>query len=1162
MYLAKQNKAATLMGLLSIIFGAIGISGWEFDFVGWEKIFPGLIYIKFNTALCYILLGLALIFIQKENNRYNRLLFFGFTLLFTLITSLSFSEYVFHFNAGIDQLFVHDFLAASIKYPFPGRMYPQVAIGLMLQGFALLGFTRRNFIVNSISQYLLHFISLITAVVIVGYLYHFSFFSNVPFESALVLFWAVFSFFLSVFTSFLRPDIGIISLFRGNLIGNKIASRLFIIMALVIIIFGLIKRQSLGFRFSSVDAGLSFLAISLLLISLAIIWNTANWLNRIDLKRYEAEEEIKAINEKLEQRVEERTAELRELLEKFQESESKFRSAFEFSPIGVGLIALDGKCLKVNKRWIEMLGYSENELLSMTFLDITHPEDLDLHVDLMRRALETDNKVFQFEKRYVKKNGDVLWASVNFTVIRDNNGAPMYFITQIADISERKKAEQAQMQIIENEEKLRTLFNNVEGATSLLDTEMRLIVFNNVFSEKQAMLNGVAPKVGDELYGFLLPEEKKQRMEIVSRVLKGNRETFEVTYVRGGKPLYFRISFAPVIVDGKVTAISSYSINLTDTRDAEDKMRKADARFRAIVENVFVGIKLNDKDWNIIYRSPSMQAINGWSDDEFQQRYLELVHPDDLESLIKIQQEVLLNPNKPITIIYRILRKNGSYVWIESMFCNRLTEPDLGATIVVTRDINERKLIEDKLIKSEEKYRTLVEHASDAIYLIDYEGNFTDVNESMCQMTGYTKDELLKLTIDQIIEPEQLKTDPVKHGPMRTDAAVIRERRFVSKTGRVFDVEINVKQFGDDSVLVIARDITQRKQMENELRGAELKFRTLAEKSMVGVYIIQNGRLIYANPRFGEIFGYGPQELVNISENPVDILFNEKDRGFIRKKIQNNDVGQAASDNFEINGNRKDGTVNRVEFYGSRLVLDGVPTIIGTVLDITQRAKAEEVLKRSEANLKTIMDTTDSVYVLLDKELNIAAYNQMAVHFASEQFDISPEINNQFIKYFPEKEIPQSLLNPISQFYNGRFAEFKLNADKVLKGENVSYEVNYPKPDGSPAWFFIRLFPIINDHKEIFGLLLKVTDITERKNSEENLKSAYSRIQEHIDSIKEMTWKQSHLIRGPLANLKALARILQDNPSDGESLNYLETELERLDNVLIEMETSSSINQA
>jgi signal transduction histidine kinase len=125
-------------------------------------------------------------------------------------------------------------------------------------------------------------------------------------------------------------------------------------------------------------------------------------------------------------------------------------------------------------------------------------------------------------------------------------------------------------------------------------------------------------------------------------------------------------------------------------------------------------------------------------------------------------------------------------------------------------------------------------------------------------------------------------------------------------------------------------------------------------------------------------------------------------------------------------------------------------------------------------------------------------------------------------------------------------------------GKNISYEIDYSQPDGSVTWFYVRLFPLTKDKQEIFGLMVELSDITERKSAEENLKTAYLKIQKHVDSIKEMAWKQSHLIRGPIANLKGLSAMLNDNPLDAEVLKFIELELERLDKVIIDMAEDAS----
>ena len=129
---------------------------------------------------------------------------------------------------------------------------------------------------------------------------------------------------------------------------------------------------------------------------------------------------------------------------------------------------------------------------------------------------------------------------------------------------------------------------------------------------------------------------------------------------------------------------------------------------------------------------------------------------------------------------------------------------------------------------------------------------------------------------------------------------------------------------------------------------------------------------------------------------------------------------------------------------------------------------------------------------------------------------------------------------------------------EVLNGHNINFEVDYPRAEGSPLWYYVRLFPITNDSKEILGVLMALYDITERKNAEQDLKSAYERIQSHINSIKNMAWKQSHLIRSPLANLKGLTSMLKDNPANAKVLEFIENELDRMDTIIIEMAEDAS----
>lgn len=130
-----------------------------------------------------------------------------------------------------------------------------------------------------------------------------------------------------------------------------------------------------------------------------------------------------------------------------RESEQRFRTAFEMAPIGMALVATDGRWIRVNRALTEIVGYSREELLSRTFQEITHPDDLASDLTSLRRLLSGELDAETTEKRYVHRDGHPVWIQRNTALIRDEHGEPLYFITQVQDITERKL----------EEERLRTL---------------------------------------------------------------------------------------------------------------------------------------------------------------------------------------------------------------------------------------------------------------------------------------------------------------------------------------------------------------------------------------------------------------------------------------------------------------------------------------------------------------------------------------------------------------------------------------------------------------------------------------------------------------------------------------------------------------------------------
>jgi PAS domain S-box-containing protein len=433
--------AVTVVSLSGLVTGVLVIVGWEFHIPGLQTVFPGFASMKFNDAICFILTGAALLLTQFQLKKYNTAVFLVISSTIIVAGVLSVSEYVFHFNTALDQLFITDTTSIANKYPFPGRMAPGSATCFILFGLSFFGFSTKSRLFHTASQYLLHAVTAVSAMSIVGYFYGLSLFYNPSMVGAMAVHTAVLFFFLSLIASLLHPSLGITPLFTGSLVGNAMARQVILLLVFIVIAFGAFRVESIRYRLFSEQTGISLLVICFIWLGLALIWHTANWLNKFDTQRHDAEEEVKVMNEELEKRVEVRSASLRRLLEKLRESESKFRAAFEHSAMGMALVSLQGQWLKVNKRLCDMVGYREQDLLSMSFNALDYPGEDSLHLEAMNKSVKSDNEPYQVEKRYICKNGAVVWVCINLATVTNKKGGPIYFVSQFEDVTERKKAE-------------------------------------------------------------------------------------------------------------------------------------------------------------------------------------------------------------------------------------------------------------------------------------------------------------------------------------------------------------------------------------------------------------------------------------------------------------------------------------------------------------------------------------------------------------------------------------------------------------------------------------------------------------------------------------------------------------------------------------------------
>ncbi|MBW4432555.1 MAG: PAS domain S-box protein [Pelatocladus maniniholoensis HA4357-MV3] len=174
-----------------------------------------------------------------------------------------------------------------------------------------------------------------------------------------------------------------------------------------------------------------------------------------------------------------------------RESEERFRKAFDAAPIGVALVSPQGKFLMVNRSLCEIVGYTEAEMLNLTMIEITHPDDLEADLELMQKLLANEIRVFQVEKRYLHNRGDTIHTLLNVSLVKDQHRQPLYFIAQIQDISDRYEVDRIKNEFISIvSHELRTPLTAIRGSVGILETgvfdnepkqakEMLQIAFNN-----------------------------------------------------------------------------------------------------------------------------------------------------------------------------------------------------------------------------------------------------------------------------------------------------------------------------------------------------------------------------------------------------------------------------------------------------------------------------------------------------------------------------------------------------------------------------------------------------------------------------------------------------------------------------------------------------------
>ena len=484
-----------------------------------------------------------------------------------------------------------------------------------------------------------------------------------------------------------------------------------------------------------------------------------------------------------------------------------------------------GRVVSWNVGAERLKGYTTQEIVGRNFSVFYTAEDVAM--DKPRRALDiaAQEGTYQEEGLRVRKDGAAFWATVTITALKDTEGKLRGFAKLTRDITERKMHEAA-LHAAEKA-KYQALFENNRDAIFLTRPKDGAVLAVNPaacslfgYSEQQLLSMN-----RDDLLDLSDPRFTQAWVE---RAGTGAVEA-ELTFIRrDGARFEARVS-SKLFTDESGCQVACTSIHdITERKQAEEALRQSEERFRLLYENAPLGIIQIDQNGYLTAANRKFAEISGYSPEEaVGLTYRDVTLPEETDRIVKIAEDLLFGTIDTIQYERRLLRKDGSTRWVRitaRMIRGEQGEPPWG--MVLFEDIAERKQAEEALRQSEEHFRATFEHMPLGISECTLEGRFINANPKDLDIHGYTKDELVHLTIMDVTHPgdmEETLSNLQKLAAGEIDSYVM-EKRLIRKDRSIVWVNVTnslIAIHGKPKYIVSAvEDITERKKTEAKLKQA------------------------------------------------------------------------------------------------------------------------------------------------------------------------------------------------------------------------------------------------------------------------------------------------------------------------------------------------------
>ena len=648
------------------------------------------------------------------------------------------------------------------------------------------------------------------------------------------------------------------------------------------------------------------------------------------------------------------------------------------------------------------MGYSPEELMSLSpdgIVSLVYQEDRAVFFKRMENRLRGEPAGASFEFRAIRKDGSIIWlSSLANRVDYDEQPAVQ---GMFLDINESKKAEEV---VKKSEARYRELANFLPEIVFETDLSGKITFFSQTAFE----ITGFTPEEqekGMNMLQFVVPEDRERAKENIRRRMTGEEtDTSEYTlYRKNGNTYPAIVKTAPIFSENGLIGLRGLVIDITDRKTAEDKLRKSQKLTQKILDCSPNLIYVYDLSKNCnVYANKEILEFLGYTPEQIKsmgsELFAKILHPDD-SRIVAEHHARFVNASDNVTyeVEYRMKHANGEWRWLRSrdvLFTR--TKEGLGNQILgSTQDITERKKAEVALIEGEKTYRSLINGMSDSVWVVDFNGNFVDVNDAAVKVLGYSRNELLNLGIkdvDNYLTTEQAKAIM---GQVASVGTQVFETIHTAKDGTEIPVEICsslITYKGKQVVLGIARDISERKKTELELKQYNEVLERVGEGVDAGLAVISKDyHVFWANKRLKDL-GVAPNRKCYETFNNLGVVC--PDCGV--KKIFEND---APPDIHEYKTVNSKGETTWIELRVTPLKDQNGVTMAALELavPITERKKTEEELRKNQIKMEIMNEKLNVVGRLTRHDVgNKHMIMKSNVYLLKKQIGDNPKL----IKYF------------------------------------------------------------------------------------------------------------------------------------------------------------------